>query len=518
MLIAVCLGAACQRASPAPADAGVVMLSAAAEQAPRERRVMTVTTSSEAAGEAFLEARRRVEDNRESEALEGFRKAVELDPDFALGRAYLGFYSAGGEGLRDLERAVELSANVPEAERQFIQLFMAYRKGDAALASKTVRELLKAAPEEWRGSLHLGNQAYEQRDWPLAIAAYRRTMELSDSSPTCVGYNNLGYAQAMGAHFELALAALKRCTDLQPNEPNPHDSVGEVALAAGQLDLAEASFHRALSNDARFFYAWEGIAAVRHYRGDGAGAAEAIQKAREAAITPEDRAEVDVLAAWILFANDGEPTRALEQLARMEREAEALKVAGLYDFAEASAHRSAILLEAGRAEEALAEAEKALTRASAAGMPNAFRLALQRRARLRKVRALLALGKVEQAASVVAKLEEAGKDYAGAELQSTLSYARGQMARARGDLAAATSALSRCALFGLTERTHDTTVKPEDPLCLYELSRVQQQAGDRLGAEKTRALLAQKLHRDPFAMYVWKKVTPAPAVSEAVAP
>lgn len=516
VLIVIGLGAGCKRGgSTTAADAGVALLTAVEEPAPAERRVMTVTTGNEEARQLFLEARRLVEDNRESEALPGLRKAVELDPGFALGRAYLGYYSSGGEGLRDLEEAVRLSAQLPEAERQFIHLLMAYRTGDAAQASKTVRALLKAAPEEWRASLHLGNQAYEQRDWTLAIAAYRRTMELADTSPTCVGYNNLGYAQAMGSHFELALAALKRCTDLQPDEPNPHDSVGEVALAAGQLDEAEASFRRALAKDPRFFYAWEGIAAVRYYRGDGAGAAEAIAQAHDAAITPEDRAEVDVLAAWILLANEGQPGGALEVLARMEREAQALGMAGLYDFAEASLHRSAILLEAGRAKEALSEAEKALSRATATGMPEAFRLALQRRARVRKLRALLALGRVDDAAAVLSRLEAAGKGTSGAELSSTLDYARGLLARARGDLAFAQASLSRCQLFGLTERTHDTTIKPEDPFCLWELSEVQRQAKDAAGAEKTRALIAQTLHRDPFSMYVWRQVKRAPATAAA---
>lgn len=493
----------------ASSDAGPTVK--ARPEAPRARQVMTVTTDSEEARALFLESRRRVEDNRESEALEGFRQAVAKDPDFALALAYIGQYAPGGEGVEAMKRAVAAAQSLPPAERAFIELLDAYRLGDAAQVSRATRELLKAAPDEWRASFHLGNQAYEQRNWPLAIAAYRKSMELADQTPTCQGYNNLGYAQAMGGHLELALAALKRCTDLQPEEPNPHDSVGEVLLAAGRFDESEEAFRRALSKDAKFFYAWEGLAAVRLFQRDATGAAAALTKAREVAPAGEERGEVDVLAAWSHFALTNEPQKPLQILARMEAEARRLKSAGLYDVADALLNRAGILLEAERPEEALATSEAALTASSTRGLPEGLRSALTRRAQLKKLRALAALGRADEAKPLLTALELSHRGQtAVAEITSSLHFARGVLARAEGDRQAAERELRRCALFGLTERTHDGTVKVEDPLCLLELIDVRRALGDEAGAEKTRALLAKTYHRDPIAMYAWTRVTGPP--------
>ncbi len=503
-----------QRAAIGGVDAGVQAAPTAKAEvaAPKVPKVVTITTPSEEAREEFLKARKLVEDNRESEALAGFRRAVKLDPDFPLALAYLGFHGSGGEGVAELDRATVLGETLPEAEHLYIQLLWAYRHGNVQQAAKTVRQLLQVAPDEWRASFELGQQAYEERNFSLAIAAYRRSMELADLTHTCVGYNNLGYAQAMGEHYDLALLALKRCTDRQPDEPNSHDSVGEVALAAGQLDRAQASFERALSNDPRFFVAWQGVAAVRFFRGDHAGATEALAKARESGILPADHAAVDIQAAWLQLAAHGTSQAALAQLERMENEARSLKSAGLYDLGDAAIHRSAILLEAGQPEQALLHAQAAVRQAGSKQLPGALSGSLLRRALTRQLLALVRLKKLPEAQAALGLLEEQGKAQPDhPEVRSGLAFGRGMLAHARGDLATADRELSSCKLFGLSEWTHDHINKPEDSLCLWNRALVQKQRGDQEGWAQTVRQLKGKYTRDPVALYVWSLANAAQA-------
>jgi len=161
---------------------------------PGPLRVVSVTTRSKEALDAFNAARKLDDNNRDNEALEGYREALALDPDFAFAEAMLGSHTPGPDGLRRLERAVSLAKGLPEPERLFIAYHLATRQADRSLRSDLLQRLLKEAPDDWRVLLEVGQHAYEQRKWSVAVEAYRRSMT---AVHTCSAYNNIGYAQAM---------------------------------------------------------------------------------------------------------------------------------------------------------------------------------------------------------------------------------------------------------------------------------------------------------------------------------
>ena len=46
-------------------------------------------------------------------------------------------------------------------------------------------------------------------------------------------YNMLGYAYANIKKYPEAISALKKYAELRPEDPNPHDSMGEIFLIIG---------------------------------------------------------------------------------------------------------------------------------------------------------------------------------------------------------------------------------------------------------------------------------------------
>lgn len=104
-----------------------------------------------------------------------------------------------------------------------------------------------------------GSLAAQRGDLPQAIAFYRQSLQDSQQSASdyaleqCVlAYNNLAYhlhlagdpAAAENAHLGLALAQEKGLLGLQTYL---HSTLGEIALAAGNLDAAEAHFDQGLA-------------------------------------------------------------------------------------------------------------------------------------------------------------------------------------------------------------------------------------------------------------------------------
>src|SRR5437762_519612 len=76
-----------------------------------------VTSKSPEALTAFKDARDLLDNVRTAEAIVGFKKAMELDADFAQAHAYLGSVTPGSEGMKELERGSALAAKLPASPR-----------------------------------------------------------------------------------------------------------------------------------------------------------------------------------------------------------------------------------------------------------------------------------------------------------------------------------------------------------------------------------------------------------------
>jgi tetratricopeptide (TPR) repeat protein len=112
------------------------------------------------------------------------RRAVELDPNFAMGYAGLGVdYSVLGEVGRASEyftKAFRLREHASEREKFFITgMYYENVTGEVDKAAQTFQEEIQAYPREYRAHLDLGNQYTALGEWEKAREATAESLRLA---------------------------------------------------------------------------------------------------------------------------------------------------------------------------------------------------------------------------------------------------------------------------------------------------------------------------------------------------
>lgn len=285
--------------------------------------------------------------------------------------------------------------------------------------------------------------------------------------------------------FGLVVALVGACAHPQPAAPpsakeDPKALVdeGDKALEAGKLDDADRLYTRAAQlGDVD---AWTGLVWVRGFKGDDAGVWEAFAHQAPEAQVPLER-------AWILFAN-GKLDDAL--VADTKAMAEVTK-ADADSWIKAPMVRGGVLIAAGRFADAIEPLTLAVQRVPEVGKTDDPYF---RTVPLFLYAWAAARANTGDAAGAVAKLDAiAAANPDDRILGLFLPVAHGELAIAKGDLAAAEEALSKC---------------PRNTLCLDALAEVQDARGKHDAAAATRAQIRTIFRANPPGLYYWRKNQP----------
>ncbi len=197
-----------------------------------------------------LQAERRFQ---APDALAHYKRAVELDPAFALAHLRITGIEVRngnfGSAIQALQAADTNLTAASERDRLYIQgsLALIYRQDrDAARAAFT--ELVRKYPDDKEGRfrLILLSEGEEQR---------RLMEEVLTLDPLYAPmYNQLAYFMARQGDFAAADSLIQRYVELEPGQPNPHDSRGEIFEMAGEYGRARAAYRDALTVDPGFVH------------------------------------------------------------------------------------------------------------------------------------------------------------------------------------------------------------------------------------------------------------------------
>jgi tetratricopeptide (TPR) repeat protein len=483
-------------AQPAPAAKPAAPPAAAAKSVSPlpNPGTITITSRSPEAVQLFVAGRDKALNFQPGAAVDLLQRALALDPDFALAIAWLGRVKGGPEGLGLAERAARLAAALPEPERLQIDVLLAERHGDDEAQRRLKRQLADLAPNDWLALFLLGVQSQYDHKSQATILYLNRAVALNPL--LAEAYNYLGFVQAQQGMREEGIASARKFVALKPDEPNAHDSLGEVLLLVGELDEAEVEFKRALELDPRTWMSAAGLAYARAFRGNFAGARAATALGRKAPLAPREREALLLVDAWGYLA-EGKPAEALETISQLEREGVERKD----EAAQARAHLQVarISAELGRLEQArtwLARCREHLARA-----PAGEESVLLRRGVLVFEATLAAKSSLPAAgARAVSALEEELKAApSNADVRAAVHYARGLQALAAREPERAADSFALC---------------PEEAVrCRVKLAEAHDLAGEHRAAEEVRDRLLRlglrdNLHRgeDPESLYYRAKL------------
>lgn len=339
-------GACAKKEAAAPAPAA-----AEAKPTPAGDGKIPITTASAEAKAEFIQGRDLTEKLKVTDAGPHYRKAVELDPNFAWAELSVANSApTGKEFFEHLDKAVALADKASNGERLLIQAAKALANGDAVQQKEKLEALVAAYPNDERAHFNLGGFYFGQQEYGKAIEHYKKATEIAPTYSTA--YNILGYAYRQSVDYPNAEKAFQKYVELIPQDPNPYDSLAELYLKMGRFDDSIAQYRKALAIDPNFVNAHQGIAMDLLYSGKAADAEKELAELSKKARTDAEK-RTALFARTIVHLDGGQTAKALadvdEQLALGAATNDVPAIGGNHGL------KGLILLESGKADAAKTE-------------------------------------------------------------------------------------------------------------------------------------------------------------------
>lgn len=267
-----------------------------------------------------------------------YRRAVELDPEFAIAWLRLGMLGnvTGQEAVQAFQNADTYKDRAAERDRYMIEaMFAANLQGDIAAADSLLQELIRKYPEEKEARYQLGvfydatNRDEEGR------GVIREAVRLDPFYAP--GVNHLAYMAGRAGDAAEADSLSLRYLELEPGQANPHDSRGEILEMIGRPEDAREEYRAALAIEPGFLASFDHL--VRSYlrQGEPSAARAALDPYMDTA--DEDAAVYVRRLAGDTWMAEGRYGDAVASFREAEAMAERLERTNL---------RMAPLLEAGQ--------------------------------------------------------------------------------------------------------------------------------------------------------------------------
>ena len=315
-----------------------------------ESATLPVTSTARSARNEFERAIVDVESLRRADALKGLRAAVERDPNFAQAYILISHLSHDpDEQVSARQRAELLAGRATLGERLLIRWLGSVQENNYVPAIAAMSDLLAKYPQDLRSTFLVGRWLRHQRRYAQGIFVLERAFALFPDYPAAL--NELAYAEAFSGNLDQGYVVLDRYVQLQPDQPNPYDSYGEILRASGQYDAALEKYRMAIRVDPNFGSEF-GVADTLAVMGKEAEAREEYTKALMFVTSENDRVEYDLQMAvtWIRENYHAEADNSHHEgarqahaagLAKIEAEANRIMAMSASDYCDATRHLKA---------------------------------------------------------------------------------------------------------------------------------------------------------------------------------
>jgi len=206
---------------------------------------------------------------------------------------------AGAVGA--LNKALELEPGLQQARQALAMLALADNRPQDALA--LAQQMQQRDPGSGLGWAVAGDIEAQRKNWPAAIAAYRKALDLSHASEAALKLHAAYLASGRAADAERLAAEWER---QRPNDPAFRFYLGDLATNRGDLAAAESHYRAALVEQPNNALALNNIAWLLHKQSKP-GALEVAERAN--ALLPNRAPLLDTLAT--IQAASGKLAQAL---------------------------------------------------------------------------------------------------------------------------------------------------------------------------------------------------------------
>ena len=281
------------------ATAGILARLAPSE-APAKPNVAASLTSNLEALRAYEEGLSYSDRYFMEEAAGAFRRATELDPQFAIAYYRLAGALSGIDfpaSREAMARAAQLADRLPlpRLQKLIIQSGRLLSDGHMQEAEQVAETAVREFPREIGPRLQLAFVRTSTWRETEGKPVLEEIVRLDDRQ--AFAYNMLAYAYASEGDLPRALAALDRYAALlPPNDPNPIDSRGDVLAVNGRLEEGIAAYRRNQElNPTWFGMAANKIALIYLHQGKYSLAEASAQSAYDRASGPDRAGPASVL-------------------------------------------------------------------------------------------------------------------------------------------------------------------------------------------------------------------------------
>jgi predicted Zn-dependent protease len=422
-------------------------------------------------------------------------QAATKDPHFALAYAVWSYAANRSQpNAEALKHAKALASKSTPDEQLLVNWLVDVQQGDNLAAIGAMNDLLARFPND-KHVLYLTSEwVYMQQDYERARKMMEKILEIDPSFPPALNMLGYSYIETGDPEPARAINFLKRYATLEPNQPNPQDSLGEVLRYAGDDQGSLEHYAAALKIITNFYSSQLGIADTRTLMGDYPGARSAYDKVATTATNLRDRQHVQFQKALISFW-EGQPDQgrnlldSLLEHARRQKDPYAQFEIG---FGRAQLSASPVTeLEQLRALEVTVQ--KPLAGMSEPDRNLSLASVLREEARI-----AAANGQPEVAQEAISKLERCAAITRDLIVENNYESSRGFALLAQGDFANAADALG---------------ADVHSPLALQQLALAQEKLGNTAAAESTRTRL--KYQRAPTVEWYLTTHTPTPVAAGA---
>ena len=351
----------------AVADLADQMRTALGDTAPESAKLAaaeTFTTASLEATHEYAEAQEARYAGKTAEAIKGFRRAVELDPNFGSAYGNLGalYWNDGNqaEAINYFKLAMQHIDRMTDREKYRTRggYYLAVSDGDKAVEEFSA--LVKQYPADSMGLSALAHAYYLRHDMAKAVDASRRATEIY---PKNVVYRTNASLYALFAgDYDTAEHEAQAVLAVNPVYEDAYTILALCETAKGNFDKASEHWHKVESLSAGgASSAAGGLADLALYRSDPQEAISALQKGIDGdmvakATDAAAKKYVIMAEAQLMLGKKGDALKSVKQGVAMSRANVLFAAARVYLMAGDSAQASALGAELSKQLEATPQA------------------------------------------------------------------------------------------------------------------------------------------------------------------